>query len=133
MPMTDPIADFLTHIRNAMMRKHAQVSSPGSRVKTEIARVLKQEGFIEDWSSAQDDRGHLRIVVDLKYDSRGDSVIRGLKRVSTPGLRRHQGYKDMMPVYNGQGIAILTTSQGMMTDLECREKKIGGELICQVW
>ena len=133
MSMTDPIADFLTHIRNAMMRKHAQVSSPASRVKSEIARVLKQEGFIEDWSTAEDERGHARIVVDLKYDTRGDSVIRGIKRISTPGIRRHQGYKKMLPVYNGQGIAILTTSHGMMTDLECRERKIGGELICQVW
>ena len=133
MSMTDPIADFLTHIRNALMRKHANVTSPASKVKREIARVLKEEGFIEDWEPAQDERGHPRLNIVLKYDRKGESVIRGLKRQSRPGLREHMGYEDLKPVFNGQGIAIITTSKGVLTDHACREQKVGGEVLCQVW
>ena len=133
MSMTDPIADYLTHIRNALMRKHAQVTMPASKVKAQIARVMKQEGYILDWSSAEDDRGHPLLVVELKYDDQGDSIIRGLKRISRPGLRAHEGYKELRPVFNGQGIAIITTSQGVMTDFECREKQVGGEVLCHIW
>ena len=131
--MTDPIADFLTHIRNAIMRKHASVESPSSKLKEEIAKVLKKEGFIEDWSESKTPRGMSRIVVTLKYDDQGASVIRGLKRVSSPGLRRHAGFDELKPVLNGQGVAILTTSKGVMTDFECRDQKVGGEVICHVW
>jgi small subunit ribosomal protein S8 len=133
MPMTDPIADFLTHIRNAIMRRHATVESPGSRIKTEIARVLKEEGFIQDWNAAEDKRGLPRIVVSLKYDPEGGSVIRGLKRVSSPGLRRHASYRELPAVLNGQGITIVSTSHGLLTDFQCRDQKIGGEVICRVW
>jgi small subunit ribosomal protein S8 len=133
MSMTDPIADFLTHIRNAIMRKHASVESPSSKLKEEIAKVLKKEGFIEDWSQSKTPRGMLRIVVTLKYDAQGASVIRGLKRVSTPGLRRHAGFDKLKPVLSGQGMAILTTSKGVLTDFECRDQKVGGEVICHVW
>jgi small subunit ribosomal protein S8 len=133
MSMTDPIADFLTHLRNALMRKHATVDSPSSKIKVEIARVLKEEGFIEDYLAYDDERGHARLEVTLKYDPRGESVIRGLERVSRPGLRRHKGYDDLQPVWNGQGVAILTTSKGVLTDNACRSQKIGGEVLCQVW
>jgi small subunit ribosomal protein S8 len=133
MSMTDPIADFLTHLRNALMRKHATVDSPSSKLKAQIARVLKEEGFIEDFLTYDDERGLPRIEVSLKYDQRGDSVIRGLARVSRPGLRRHKGYAELHPVVNGQGIAIVTTSKGLMTDAACREKKVGGEVLCQIW
>ena len=133
MSMTDPVADFLTHIRNALMRKHASVESPSSKVKLEIARVLKEEGYIEDWSKNAEDPVKPRITVQLKYDSEGDSVIRGLKRISRPGLRNHQGYREMKPVWNGQGIAIITTSKGLVTDFTCREDKIGGEVLCHIW
>ena len=133
MSMTDPVADFLTHIRNALMRKHATVDSPSSKLKVEIARVLKEEGFVEDYLTYDDERGHPRIEVTLKYDRHGDSVIRGLKRISTPGLRRHRGYSDLHPVLSGQGIAIVTTSKGVLTDLVCRERKVGGEVLCHVW
>jgi small subunit ribosomal protein S8 len=131
--MTDPVADFLTHIRNAIMRKHATVESPSSKLKEEIAKVLKREGFIEDFSQTKSERGHPRLVVTLKYDAQGASVIRGLKRISTPGLRRHAGFDKLKPVVSGQGVAILTTSKGVMTDFECRDQKVGGEVICQVW
>lgn len=133
MSMTDPVADFLTHIRNALMRKHATVDSPSSKLKAEIARVLKEEGFIEDYLSYADERGRPRIEVTLKYDKHGDSVIRGLKRVSRPGLRHHAGYEKIAPVLSGQGIAIVTTSKGVLTDLACRENKVGGEVLCQIW
>lgn len=133
MSMTDPIADFLTHIRNALMRKHASVASPASRIKADIARVLKEEGFINDWSVFDDDNGKPRIRVELRYDRHGDSVIRGLKRVSRPGLRKHAGCEELVPVLNGQGIAIVTTSKGLLTDLACREQKVGGEVLCQIW
>jgi small subunit ribosomal protein S8 len=133
MSMTDPIADFLTHIRNAIMRKHPSVDSPSSKQKVEIAKVLKKEGFIEDWAPAKTESGLPRIVVTLKYDDQGESVIRGLKRISTPGLRRHAGVGKLKPVLNGQGVAIVSTSKGVMTDFECRDQKVGGEVICHVW
>jgi small subunit ribosomal protein S8 len=131
--MTDPIADFLTHIRNAIMRKHPSVESPSSQLKESVANVLKKEGFIEDWHGVKSESGLPRIVVTLKYDGNGASVIRGLKRVSTPGLRRHAGYGELAPVLNGQGIAIVSTSKGVMSDYECRDQKVGGEVICHVW
>lgn len=131
--MTDPIADFLTRIRNAIQRKHATVEMPSSRLKEEIAKVLKREGFIEDYSAVRTPAGLPRLVVTLKYDAGGASVIRGLKRVSTPGLRRHAGFAKLRPVLNGQGVAILTTSKGVLTDFECRDQKVGGEVICHVW
>ncbi len=133
MSMTDPIADFLTHIRNALLRKHATVTSPASRIKADIARVLKEEGYIDDWNVFDDERGHPRISVELRYDRNGESVIRGLQRVSRPGLRRHAGCAELEPVLNGQGIAIVTTSKGLLSDIACREQKVGGEVLCQVW
>ena len=133
MSMTDPIADFLTHIRNATMRKHANVESPSSTFKMAIASVLKKEGFIEDWEVSKSEQGHARIRVDLKYDEQGGSIIRGIKRVSRPGLRRHMGFEALEPVLNGQGIAIVSTSKGVMSDYDCRKLRVGGEVLCQVW
>lgn len=133
MSMTDPVADFLTHIRNATMRGHANVESPRSKLKVEIARVLKEEGFIVDYTAFENEDGKARIGVDLKYDEQGDSVIRGIKRISRPGLRHHAGCTDMKPVLNGQGIAVVTTSKGVMTDYDCRKNQIGGEVLCHVW
>lgn len=133
MSMTDPIADFLTHIRNAILRKHASVESPASKLKEEIAKVLKREGFIEDYGRSKSAKGHPQLVVTLKYDAKGTSVIRGLKRISTPGLRKHAGIGALKPVLSGQGVAILSTSKGVLTDFECRDQKVGGEVICHVW
>jgi small subunit ribosomal protein S8 len=115
------------------MRKHATVESPSSKLKEEIAKVLKREGFIEGFTQTKSAQGHARLVVTLKYDDQGTSVIRGLKRVSTPGLRKHEGFGKMRPVVSGQGVAIVTTSKGLMTDFECRDQKVGGEVICHVW
>lgn len=133
MSMSDPVADFLTRLRNATMRRHATVECDSSKIKVELASILKKEGFIEEFRGFKNDRGHQRMEVKLKYDRDGNSVIRGMRRVSTPGLRRHQGYRELRPVYSGQGIAIVTTSSGVLTDFDCRERKIGGEVICHVW
>jgi small subunit ribosomal protein S8 len=133
MSMTDPIADLLTRIRNAALRKHADLKLPGSLIKQEIADVLKREGFITNWQAGHSDDGKAVLSVELKYDRQGASVIRGIKRVSTPGLRRYAGYKHMPLILNGQGISIVSTSRGVKTDAECRAEKLGGEVLCEVW
>ncbi|MBI3992088.1 MAG: 30S ribosomal protein S8 [Candidatus Lambdaproteobacteria bacterium] len=131
--MTDPVADFLTHLRNATMRRHASVDTSSSKLKLEIARVFKEEGFIAGFTAYTNESGKARLAVELKYDEQGDSVIRGVKRISRPGLRRHAGYDEILPVYNGQGIAVVTTSQGVMTDQACRTHQVGGEILCHIW
>ncbi|MCH8843232.1 MAG: 30S ribosomal protein S8 [SAR324 cluster bacterium] len=133
MSMSDPVADFITRIRNATMRKHADVQCPASRLKNDIAQVLHQEGFIRGVVGFQSERGFPQINVELKYDDQGGSVIRGIKRISRPGLRKYCGYQEMTTVLNGQGISIVSTSHGVLTDRECRDRKIGGEVLCQVW
>lgn len=129
--LTDPIADMLTRIRNAMRTKAEKVDIPASRMKVEIAKILKEEGFIKSYKIVKDRRqGILRIV--LKY--LGDEpVISGLKRVSRPGRRVYVGKKEIPQVLGGMGVAILTTSKGIMTDKTSRREGVGGEVICQVW
>lgn len=133
MSLNDPIADFLTRIRNAKMRKHPSLESPSSKLRVEVAKVLQKEGFILDWETFDSEKGLPRITVNLKYDQEGESILRGLKRISKPGLRLHVGYRELNPVMNGQGIAIVSTSKGVMTDIDCREQKVGGEVLCHVW
>jgi len=133
MSMSDPIADFLTRIRNANMRNHPLVQAPFSRLKRDMAEVMKAEGFIAGWEQDTDERGHQRITLALKYDEEGERVIRGLKRISTPGLRRTAGYQDLKPVLNGQGIAIITTSKGVISDVTARQEQVGGEVLCHIW
>jgi small subunit ribosomal protein S8 len=130
--MTDVISDMLTRIRNAISVKTDKVDIPASRLKIEIAKILKEEGFIKSYKIIKDKKqGVLRI--NLKYTQEGDSFITNLKRISKPGRRVYVS-KDKIPhVMGGLGIAILTTSQGVMTDKECRQKGIGGEVICYVW
>jgi len=130
--MTDVISDMLTRIRNAIYVKTDKVDIPASRLKIEIAKILKEEGFIKSYKIIKDKKqGVLRI--NLKYTQEGDSFITNLKRISKPGRRVYVS-KDKIPhVMGGLGIAILTTSQGVMTDKECRQKGIGGEVICYVW
>jgi small subunit ribosomal protein S8 len=132
MAMSDPIADMLTRIRNAAKEKFDQVDIPGSKLKTEIARVLQQEGFIRDFKFLEDNKqGTLRVF--LKYTPQRKSVIYGLKRVSKPSRRVYVRGKDVKPVLNGMGIAILSTSKGIMTDRSARKEKVGGEVICNIW
>lgn len=132
MVMTDPIADMLTRIRNANSINHSTVEIPGSRLKMELARIFKEEGFVRDVEFVDDGKqGTIRIM--LKYGPQKDKVISGIKRISKPGLRVY-AQKDQIPkVLGGLGIAVLSTSQGIMTDKQARQKGIGGEVICYVW
>jgi small subunit ribosomal protein S8 len=128
---TDPIADMLTRIRNALTAKHEVVEIPTSRVKKAIAEILLNEGFIKsvDYTDGQ----FKNIKIQLKYGPKKDKVISGLKRISKPGLRIYASYDDMPKVLSGLGIAIVSTSQGLMTDKQARRQKIGGEVLAYVW
>jgi small subunit ribosomal protein S8 len=133
MTMTDPIADMLTRIRNAVDAKHRRVDMPHSKLKLEIARVLKEAAFIQDYKPVdmEDGRHVLRII--LKYAQGGQPVIREIQRVSSPGLRKYVGVNEIPRVRNGLGTAILSTSQGVMTDRQARAARQGGELLAVVW
>ncbi|HUO76801.1 MAG TPA: 30S ribosomal protein S8 [Thermodesulfovibrionales bacterium] len=129
--MTDPIADMLTRIRNAALIRAEKVDVPASRMKLEIAKILKEEGFIRAYKILKDKRqGILRLT--LKYVE-NENVISGLRRVSKPGRRMYVGSKEIPRVMGGVGIAILTTSQGILSDKSCRRDSLGGEVICYVW
>ncbi|MBF0279602.1 MAG: 30S ribosomal protein S8 [SAR324 cluster bacterium] len=128
----DPIADLCTRIRNAKMRNYPQVSIPHSKIKERIVEVLEKEGFIESWKIEKIEPQD-KIVVSLKYSEAGTSVIRMIKRISKPGCRVHVGISDIKPVLGGQGIAVVTTSKGVLSDRECREQNTGGEVLCHVW
>ena len=130
--MTDPIADMLTRIRNAVNVERPNVEMPVSKVKQGVADVLKREGFIWDYSTEEAEPvGHLQI--NLKYGPSGERIIRHIKRVSKPGCRVYSKAKDLRPVLNGLGISILSTSRGVMSDREARTQKVGGEILCEVW
>jgi small subunit ribosomal protein S8 len=132
MTMTDPIADMLTRIRNANMVRHEKLELPASKIKKEIAEILKREGFIRDVEYIEDDKqGIIRIF--LKYGQNNERVITGLKRISKPGLRVYAKTEDVPKVLNGLGIALVSTSQGLVTDKEARAKKVGGEVLAYVW
>jgi small subunit ribosomal protein S8 len=132
MVMTDPIADMLTRIRNANMVRHESVELPASRVKREIAEILKQEGFIRDAEYIEDSKqGILRIF--LKYGANNEKVITGLKRISKPGLRVYAKSTEVPRVLRGLGIAILSTNKGIVTDKEARQQRVGGEVLAYIW
>ena len=133
MSMTDPIADMLTRIRNACGSKHRRVDVPMSRMKTEIARILKENNFIQDYQAVEVGEGKRMLRLRLRYAAGGQPVIRELKRVSTPGLRRYVGVNDIPRVRNGLGVAILSTSKGLMSDRQARQARTGGELVAVVW
>ena len=132
MVMTDPIADYLTRIRNANMAKHDSVEIPASNIKKSISEILKREGFIRDYEVADDNKQGV-IKVFLKYGPNGERVISGLKRISKPGLRNYVSAEDLPKVLNGLGIAIVSTSAGVITDKEARQKNVGGEGIAYIW
>ncbi len=132
MNLTDPVADFLTRIRNAMRARHQKLDAPASKLKMEIARILKEEGYIANYKPTEED-GMKVLRVYLKYDAANQSVIRDLKRISKPGCRVYQGKDDIRRVQGGLGIAILTTPKGVMTGRQARREGVGGELLCEVW
>jgi small subunit ribosomal protein S8 len=132
MTMSDPIADMLTRIRNAAKARFNSVDIPGSNMKTELARIMKEEGFIRNFKFIKDNKqGILRIY--LKYGSGQESVIYGLERISKPSRRVYLKSDSIKPVMNGMGVAILSTSKGVMSDKQARAQKIGGEHICNLW
>lgn len=128
MVVTDPIADMLTRIRNANAMKYKEVSMPTSKVKLEIAKILKDEGFIEDYKL--EDK---TLTLNLKYTAKKERVITGLKRISKPGLRVYAKHDEMPKVLSGFGIAIVSTSKGIMTDKEARKNALGGEVMAYIW
>lgn len=132
MSMTDPISDMLVRIRNAIKAKHEKVNIPASKLKNEIAVILKEEGFIKNFKLIKDRKqGILRVY--LKYENETESVIQGLKRISKPGCRIYATQENVPMVLNGMGVAILSTNIGVLTDKVCREQKVGGEVLCYVW
>ncbi|MBM4163612.1 MAG: 30S ribosomal protein S8 [Lentisphaerae bacterium] len=131
MSVSDPIADMLLRMRNAQKAGLQEVEMPGSRLKGEIARVFKQEGYIAGFMLAGDPKRVL--LLTLKYAADGEPVIRGVSRISKPGLRRFAGYQDIPRVLNGLGTAVVSTSNGVMTGKEARQRKLGGEVICTIW
>ncbi|EKB58576.1 30S ribosomal protein S8 [Falseniella ignava] len=132
MTMTDPIADFLTRIRNANAQHHASVSAPSSKMKVAIAEILKEEGFIKDFEVKEDNKQN-EITIQLKYGQNNEKVITGLKRISKPGLRVFAKSEDVPKVLNGLGIAIISTSAGVITDKAARNQGVGGEVIAYIW
>jgi small subunit ribosomal protein S8 len=132
MSMADPIADMLTRVRNGYKAKHYKVDVPGSKMKQELARILLSEGYIKDFNIIEDSRQNL-IRIILKYDESEKPAIAGLRRISRPGLRKYVPAADLPRVMGGLGVAIVSTSRGVLTDREARRERVGGEVVCYVW
>ena len=130
--MTDPIADMLTRIRNAVRIERASVEIPSSKVKRGLAEVLKREGYIWDWAVTEEAK-FPQIRIDLKYGPNGERVIRHIQRVSKPGRRVYNRATELKPVLNGLGISVISTSRGVISDREARQRNLGGEVLCQIW
>lgn len=132
MSMTDPIADLLTRIRNALLAKHDRLDVPKSKLKASICGLLKREGYIDDYEVVESQPAdQLRIF--LRYSDEGTPAIQRLYRVSKPGRRVYRGADDIKPVLNGLGVALVSTSRGLLTDREARERRVGGEVLCEIW
>lgn len=130
--MTDPIADMLTRIRNAVRIERPQIEMPISKIKCGLAEVLKREGYIWDWRKV-DAQPIGQLQIDLKYGHDGERVIRHIKRISRPGRRVYRRAAALPPILNGLGISIISTSRGVISDREARQRKLGGEVLCEVW
>jgi small subunit ribosomal protein S8 len=133
MSMTDPISDMLTRIRNGILSRKVRVQMPASRLKLHIAEILKSEGFIADVHRVEGPKAKAVLQIELKWTTDNRSAIEGLRRVSKPGQRRYVGKEEIPKVRGGQGIAILTTSRGVMSDRIARQTSVGGEVLCEVW
>ena len=132
MTMNDPIADLLTRVRNACAANHTTCELPASKMKEQLARIFREQGYIADYSVGGE-APHLRLTMTLKYAADGSPVIRGIQRVSKPGRRDYKGAGDLPKVLNGLGTAVVSTSQGLLTDAEARRRNVGGEIICNIW
>lgn len=133
MAASDPIADMLVKVQNAARARHERVDVPASKIKLEIVKILKTEGYIKNFKKIQDEDGHSIIRILLKYDDANMPIIHGVKKISTPGRRVYSGYKELPRVLNGYGTLIVSTSAGVTTGKKASEKMIGGELICKIW
>lgn len=131
--VTDTIADMLTRIRNANQMRYEEVNVPASNIKKEVARILKEEGFIKDYKINEEDNTQGSITITMKYTDKKERVITGLKRISKPGLRVYVKNDEIPKVLNGLGIAIISTSKGILTDKEARKENIGGEVLAYIW
>lgn len=132
MSMNDPIADMLTRIRNAVAIRREDVTMPSSKIKLGLAEVLKREGYIDDFEIVEA-KVQNQLRIRLRYGPEGEFVIQKIERYSTPGCRRYRGVEDIPRVMNGLGIAVVSTNQGVLSDRECREKKVGGEVLCTIY
>lgn len=132
MSQTDTIADFLTHIRNAHMANHSELTVASSKMKMNIARILKEEGYIKNYKFMESE-GKQVLHITLKYDPEGNPVIRRIERMSRPGRRVYRGVNDIPDILNGMGLCIVSTSRGVLSGVKAREKGVGGELLCRVW
>ncbi|EAQ82590.1 MULTISPECIES: 30S ribosomal protein S8 [Blastopirellula] len=130
--MTDPIADMLTRIRNAVRVEHPHVEMPSSKVKQGVADVLKREGYIWDWEEVEAEPAN-QIRLELKYGPNGERVIQTIRRISKPGRRIYTKSRDLRPVLDGLGISVISTSHGVISDREARQKNVGGEILCEIW
>jgi len=133
MNLTDPVADFLTRIRNSIRARHQKLDVPASKLKAEIARILKEEGYISTYKMVEENKSRKTLRIFLKYTPDRRSVITGMKRISRPGQRNYLGSRDVRPVVGGLGINILTTPKGVMTGRSARKSNVGGEILCEVW
>ena len=133
MSMTDPVADLLTRIRNAHLAKHDRVDAPVSKLKLEICRLLKEQGFIEAFQLLEEDPVKKKVRIILRYTEEGQPVIRHMRRISKPGRRVYRGADQIRPVLNGLGVGIVSTSQGLLTDAQARRSRVGGEILCEIW
>ena len=133
MSLTDPVADFLARIRNAIRARHQKLDVPASKLKTEIARILKEEGYISTFKLVDENKTHKTLRIFLKYTPDRRSVITGMKRISRPGQRNYLGAHEIRPVVGGLGVSILTTPKGLMTGRAARKANVGGEILCEVW
>jgi small subunit ribosomal protein S8 len=131
--MTDPISDLLTRIRNAHLAKHDRLDVPVSRLKLEVCRLLKEEGFIRNYREIEVDGPTNSVRIFLRYSAQGEPAINSVTRISKPGRRVYRRAGEIQPVRNGLGVGIVSTSQGLLTDIQARERKVGGEILCELW
>ena len=132
MSLTDPVADFLTRVRNAIRARHQKVDVPASKLKVELARILKEEGYISNFKPTEED-GHKILRIYLKYGSNNEAAMSKLERISKPGCRVYVGHKEIPRVLGGMGINIITTPRGVMTGRDARKQGLGGEILCEIW
>jgi small subunit ribosomal protein S8 len=133
MTMTDPVADLLSRIRTAYLAKHDRLDVPVSKLKLEVCRILKEQGYVESYQVLDGDPVKKQVRIFLRYTPDGEPLIRSIKRVSKPGRRVYKGAEEIRPVLNGLGVGIISTSQGLLTDAQARQRRVGGEVLCEVY